>query len=282
MSRTTPGTVLVTGATSGIGQATTVHLAEAGWTVLAHGREPAGAERACRALAQAVPGARVEPLAADLGSLAEVTSLARQVADRPDGLDALVNNAGLFLASDDPTRRRTSADGFELTWAVNHLAALALALDLVSAFGDDRLRHVVNLSSGMHLRADIAWEDPDLRRGWDGRVAYAQSKLALTACAVELAHRRPAGPAVTAVSPGYVDTRLVRAAFGGPALPPAVGGWHVARLLIEDPFPGVQGAYVDRVALAEPHPLVGDAAARDRLWELSTGQLAAARDRARQ
>jgi len=269
---TTPaqGTVMVTGATSGIGLATARHLARAGWTVVLHGRELAGARAAATDVCNAAAGATVLAEAADLSSLDEVMALGERVTRRWGRLDALVNNAGVFIAAGDPSRRKMSADGYELTWAVNYLAAVALTLNLQRCPVT-----VVNLSSGMHLRATMAWQDPSLLGSWDGRAAYAQSKLALTMFTAALASGRVgAESTVVAVSPGYVDTKLVRAAFGGPAIPPHEGGRNVARLLTGAPVRSWNGQYVDISQPAAAHPLVTDGVARHRLWDMTRRQLA--------
>ncbi|GLZ42043.1 hypothetical protein Acsp05_56670 [Actinokineospora sp. NBRC 105648] len=274
---TAPGTVLVTGATSGIGLAAAGQLAAAGWTVLVHGRTPERAALACAQLAGNDlagnestgngpagngPAGELVPVHADLSALAEV----RRLADSIGTTVALVNNAGVFTPSAIAEQRRVSADGHELTWAVNYLAPFALTTALAG-----RLGAVVNVTSGMHVRAEPHWADPDLVEGWDRVRAYGQSKLALTAFSAELGARWPAVP-VTAVNPGYVDTPLVRAAFGGPAGDVSVGAAHVvAPLLGGSPV----GGYVELGVRAVPHPLVEDSEGRARLWALTERLLAA-------
>jgi NAD(P)-dependent dehydrogenase (short-subunit alcohol dehydrogenase family) len=249
---------LVTGATSGIGEAAAAALARAGWGVVVHGRGERSAAEACARIGREVPGARLWPVHADLASLAQVDALVANVAGR---LDALVNNAGLFTPNAREHERRRSADGYELTWAVNYLAAFALTTGLAGRVGA-----VVNVGSGMLARAELRWPDLQHERDWNRAAAYGQSKLALTMFTAELAAR---GSRAYAVNPGYTDTRLVREGYGGPAAPAADAAAWVVRPLLAD----VAGVCFELGEPADPHPLIHDAAARARLWDESRRQV---------
>jgi NAD(P)-dependent dehydrogenase (short-subunit alcohol dehydrogenase family) len=261
--------VLVTGATSGIGQAAAVLLARAGWSVVVHGRSRATAAAACRRIAELVPGARLWCEHADLASLAQVRALADRVAGRRRWLAGLVANAGLFTPNALQGTRLVSEDGYELMWAVNYLATFALATRLAPRTGT-----LVAVSSGMVGHAGVHWDDPQLERGWDRVTAYGQSKLALTMFTIELAARAEHGqPQTCAVNPGYIDTRLVREAFGGPAAPVTEGARWVVQPLLDD-RPGAGTAHcLDQGVPVEPPLLATDPTARARLWTLSQRQL---------
>ena len=166
-------TVLVTGSTAGLGRQLAEDLAARGWTVLAHGRDPAKLGD--------VPG---EPFVADLASLDEVRRLAAEVRDRSERLDVLVNNAGTI----EP-RRRLSADGHELTFAVNYLAGFLLTLELMPLLRASAPARVVNVSSIGQSAIDFS--DVMLERGYSGMRAYTQSKLAQILFTIELAERVP-------------------------------------------------------------------------------------------
>ena len=128
-------TILVTGSTDGIGRATALALAEQGCAVIVHGRNEARAAAAAREIAAATGNQQVTPVAADFGSLAEVRSMAEQVLRTCPRLDVLINNAGIAVR-----RRHTSTDGYESTFAVNHLAPFLLTNLLLDRLRGERPR----------------------------------------------------------------------------------------------------------------------------------------------
>ncbi|PWI16940.1 short-chain dehydrogenase [Streptomyces sp. Act143] len=243
-------TVLVTGATSGIGYETARQLAERGATVLLHGRTAEDALAAAdRLVAEAgVDADRLRTYGADFTRLDQVESLAHKVVVEHPHLDALVNNAGMAA----PERHTVTADGNEIAFQVNFLAHYLLTCLLEPALTSDPGGRVVNVSSSLHRTASISWADPNRARRYSRLAAYAQSQLALTVFAAD--------PRVTAVSvhPGVCDTAMLPlyAHEGGT---PAEGATHVVRLC--DPAVEiVNGAYYDRTERVDPAP----AAAEDR------------------
>jgi NAD(P)-dependent dehydrogenase (short-subunit alcohol dehydrogenase family) len=179
--------------------------------VLVHGRTEAKATAACATLRARAPKAEVVPVWGDLGSLAQVRALAAQVKGHAPALDVLLNNAGVFCKT-----RELSADGFELTFAVNHLAPFLLTHLLRDALLAAPQGRVVNVSSIAHARGELDADDLQLERSFTGYGAYAASKLANVYFTHELA-RRLAGTAVTtsALHPGVIGTKLLRKGFGG-------------------------------------------------------------------
>lgn len=175
-------TYLVTGATSGIGRALAEQLAQRGAMVLGVGRS---AERcaACEAELRS-RGAQVRYLVADLALQAEIRRLAQEVASLIDRLDGLVNNAGLFT-----WQRQETAEGFEVQWAVNHLAPFALTLRLLPLLQRTPGARVVTVSSNSHYHTRLRWEDLQLRHGYNGWLAYKQTKLCNVLFAIELDRR---------------------------------------------------------------------------------------------
>ncbi len=211
-------TCLVTGATSGIGFATAVGLAERGATVLVAGPDLAQAEAAAKAVHARAPAARVHAYGADFSSMNEVRDLAARVLDDHDRLDVLVNNAGVYA-----NRRTITPDGHELTLAVNFLAPFLLTSLLHPRLSERQGARIVNVSSVAHVAARFDFDDPFFtRRRYLGFVAYAASKLAILSFTRELARRRPPpGPTSNALHPGIVGTSLVRKA----GLAGALFGW---------------------------------------------------------
>ena len=253
-------TALVTGATDGLGRELARELAGRGARVLLHGRDRERAERVARSL----PGARVEPVIADLSSLADVRRLARQVLESADALHLLVNNAGIA----GPPRTETE-DGHELHLAVNYLSHFLLTLELLSLLERSAPARVVNVASIGQAPIDL--DDPMLTRGYDPMRAYCQSKLAQIAFTFELAERLgDSGVSVNALHPAtLMDTKMVRNYFGAPRTSVDEGTEATLRLAIDPDLDGVTGAYFDGLRESRAHRQAYDREARRALWELS-------------
>jgi NAD(P)-dependent dehydrogenase (short-subunit alcohol dehydrogenase family) len=241
-------TALVTGSTDGLGSATAHELVAAGLTVLVHGRSPDKVERTVGALESAGGAGRVRGYVADLGSLREVRRLAETLADGEPRLELLINNAGTFQPS-----RELSADGFELTFAVNYLSHFLLTLELLPL---------------------LEFADVMLEGDYDGYRAYAQSKLAQISFTIELAGRLRAWDidevTVNALHPAtLMDTNMVRQSFGRPLSSVREGVDATVRLALAPELEGVSGRYFDRRREACAQDQAYAASARRRLWQLS-------------
>ncbi len=195
-------TVLVTGATGGIGKATAVGLARLGARVGITGRDIARAEAAATAIRSVANSAAVDAFAADLSSQADVRRLAREVLDLYPRLDVLVNNVGGFWA-----HRRVTADGLEHTFALNHLAAFLLTNLLLDRLIASAPARIVTVASGAHTTGRIDFDDLQGEQKYSGQRAYNTSKLANVMFTYELA-RRLQRTEVTAMvlHPGVVST----------------------------------------------------------------------------
>jgi NAD(P)-dependent dehydrogenase (short-subunit alcohol dehydrogenase family) len=242
-------TALITGATDGLGRHVARDLAAQGWTVLVHGRS---LERA----SEVIPGARI--YIADLSSLAEVRRLADEVLASERSLDVLVNNAGIGSAAG--AGRQESADGYELTFAVNYLSHFLLTQRLLGRVRD----RIVNVASA-GLQA-IDFDDVQLEHGWSGTRAYCQSKLAQIMFTFSLAQRLP-GVSVNALHPAtYMHTKMVLQARGSSLSTVEEGALATERLILDDVG---TGKYFNGQREARADPQAYDADARERLWELS-------------
>lgn len=257
-------TVLVTGATDGIGKQTAIDLAEQGATVLVHGRDP---DRVAGVVDRVGPAAR--GLVADFASLDAVRDMALRIADDP--LDVLINNAGTFAGE-----RQTTVDGHETTWQVNHLAGALLA-DLLLDPLAQRGGRIVVVSAAMYARATLDLADPDgQHRPYDGQQAYGQSKLANVLLMNEMVRRLGRQPPVTinAVHPGIVGTKLLQAAFGSmPQHSVAQGAQSLVRLALSPDVAEQTGAFFIR---DKPRAITGpgaDAALSRRLYEITCDQV---------
>jgi NAD(P)-dependent dehydrogenase (short-subunit alcohol dehydrogenase family) len=256
-------TVLITGATDGLGRGLAADVAGRGANVLVHGRDPAKVEAAVRETGAA--GGYV----ADLASLAEVRRLAADVAADHAALHVLVNNAGIGSTLPGDGARMESADGFELRFAVNYLAGYLLTRLLEPALIAGAPARIVNVASAGQWPIDF--DDVMLERSYDGSRAYAQSKLAQVMFTFDLAERlRASGVTVTALHPStYMPTKMVLHARGS-GLDSLEGGVAAtARLVCDDELEGVTGAYFNRTREARADEQAYDAGARRRLWELS-------------
>jgi len=272
-------TILITGATAGLGERVATDLAGKGATLLLHGRNPDKGRGVLARIREATGNDKVHYLNADLSSLAEVGALATSVAERWPRLDVLINNAGLG-GGPDPKLREVSADGFELRFAVNYLAPFLLTYRLLPLLrktaGQTGNARVVNVASAAQQAIDL--EDVMLQRNYGGMRAYSQSKLALIMFSFDLAEELAgSGVTVNALHPAsLMDTQMVREWFGSPKTTVEEGAGYVERLAIRAQFSGVSGNYYDQGEPSRAAEQAYDERARRRLRELTlkwTGEI---------
>src|SRR5436305_7510686 len=262
-------TVLITGATDGLGRGLALELARSGATVLVHGRDEARGLETVRELSAETGNENVHWLLADLASLAEVHGLADQVIAEYDELDALVNNAGIGTTLPGDGRRMESQDGYELRFAVNYLAGYLLTRMLLPLLERSATARIVSVSSAG--QAPIDFDDVMLERHYSGVQAYCQSKLAQVMLTFDLAAELE-GSRLTAncLHPGtYMPTKMVRAAGVTPVTDLEEGVRATLRLVGDPELDGVSGRYFNGLREAAPHPQARDPKARQRLRELS-------------
>jgi NAD(P)-dependent dehydrogenase (short-subunit alcohol dehydrogenase family) len=258
-------TILITGATDGLGRAVAARLAGPGTTLLLHGRDEAKLD----AVAAELAPAETRTLRADLSSLDEVRVLGESVLATTDRLDVLVNNAGIGSGLPVGRERAESRDGYELRFAVNYLAPFLLTqtlLPLLVASAPARVVHVASL--GQH---PLDFADLQLEQDYSGARAYRQSKLAQIISGFELASRLPAEQVtVTSVHPGtHMPTKIVLAEHGGSEDALDIGVESLLRLIGDPALAGVTGRFFDRQREARVDPQAYEPEARAELWRRS-------------
>jgi len=275
---------VVTGATRGIGRATAMQLARLGADVVIVGRDEARLDAVRIEAKHAAGNERVHCVRADFASLASVRLAGQEIAQRWPAIHVLVNNAGVNTA-----RRTTSADGYEMTFAVNHLAPFLLTALLVPALtagavARDAPSRIVNVASVFAHFGWLSLADPMFeRRRYGSTQAYNQSKLANIVYTIELAARlERSGITVNCVSPGLVATdllrehawfaaRWLRGLWERVLLSPDQAAARIVRVATSDALSGMTGQCF--AGSARPIAVPGRASdpdTRRRFWELST------------
>ncbi|MCA2978630.1 MAG: SDR family oxidoreductase [Myxococcaceae bacterium] len=262
--------VLVTGATAGIGLETARALAREGAELLLVGRNAEKTKATVAALEASTGNKAIVGLLADLSSVAEVKRLAAEVLARVDRLDVLINNAGAV----NP-KRETTADGFESTFATNHLAYFGLTLLLLPALRRAPAARVVSVASEAHRRAKLDFADLQSER-YSAFTAYGRSKLANVLFTRELA-RRLEGSTVTAncLHPGVVASSFMSKpgligifgkVFGVFMISSEAGAKTSVYLATSSEVERVSGRYFDKCKVREPSAAAQDDEAARRLW----------------
>jgi NAD(P)-dependent dehydrogenase (short-subunit alcohol dehydrogenase family) len=263
MEKLSGKTALVTGSTDGVGRLVARKLGQAGARVLVHRR---GAERGARVVADIEASGGVAAfLAADLSALAEVRRLADAAQATVDRLDILINNAGIGTAGP----RQTSAEGFELRFAVNYLAGFLLTLLLLPLIKNSAPARIVNVSSAGQQPIDFG--DVMLTRGYGGTRAYCQSKLAQIMFTIDLgAALEGTGVTVTCLHPAtYMDTSMVRRAGVRPLSTVEEGARAILNLATSRRLRGRPGSISTDCVRAKAQAQAYDPDARRRLQALS-------------
>jgi len=268
---------VITGATDGIGKAAAAALAAQGARLLIHGRDPEKGIRVVAELKARSGNPAIEFLQADFGSLAEVRLLAAAITERTARVDVLINNAGGIFA-----KRTLSKDGYEMTFAVNHLAPFLLTHLLLNTVKNAAPSRIVTTSSIAHKGAKLEFDDLQAARKYSPMSAYGVSKLANILFTRALAKRlQGSGVTATCLHPGFVRTSFGRAFDQSPwvkhifgfvsrfARSPEKGAETLVYLATSPQVQGASGGYYFDCQLKSPSFAAQNDAVAEHLWQVS-------------
>ena len=266
---------MVTGATSGLGQVTARVLAQRGATVIVMGRSLEKSTATVDQIREKTRNAEVEFMIADLSVQKDVRQLAQQFKNRYQRLDVLVNNAGAVSY-----KRQETIDGIEMTFAVNYLGHFLLTNLLLETLKASAPARIINVSSGLHGRAKIDFDDLQSKKSYSGTGAYGRAKLAVVLFTYELARRlEGTGVTVNVVNPGLVATKFgqegsrvmgfMKRMVNVFAKSPEEGAQTTIYLATSPDAEKVTGKYFENQKAVESSEASYDEAVARRLWQVS-------------
>lgn len=253
-------TIIITGATDGIGFETAKMIAADGHTLLLHGRSPDKLSATAEAISKIAGVGAIKTYRADLSVLAEVRALADEIKGDFASIDVLINNAGVFT-----TPNPTNEDGYDTRFIVNAVAPYMLTKSLMPIFSS--AGRVVNLSSA--AQSSVQVEAFLNKQQFGDNAAYGQSKLALTMWSFQMAANLGAdGPMIVAVNPAsFLGSKMVKDAYGQAGHDLSIGADILTRAALSDEFKNASGRYYDndRKSFGSPHPDALDPAKNKRV-----------------
>ncbi len=265
--KTNTQTILVTGATDGIGKQTAHDLAELGKNVLVHGRTLAKAEKMRDEIRKATRSADVEAVAADLSSFQQIRALAQTLNTQFPQIDVIIHNAAVIAP-----QKQFSEDGFELTFAVNHLAVFLLNELLLDTLKQRPSAHIVVVSSNVHRTVKtLDLEDLTDPKHYESVTAYCNSKICNVLFTYALARRlQGTNITVNALHPGVIATKLLHAGWG------SIGGGDLKRgaetsvyLATSPDVANVTGKYFVNRRETDSSAVSRDEGLQEELWRKS-------------
>ena len=264
-------TVLITGSTDGIGRQTALELASRGFKVIVHGRNLKKVLSVVDEIKEKAGNKNISGKVADFSDLNEVKEMANDLIEEIENdkgyngrLDVLINNAGTYERT-----RKLNPDGYELTLTVNHLAHFLLTnliLDIIKKSDDGR---IINVSSMIHA-GSIDFDNLNCEHYYDGSYAYSISKLCNILFTYRLA-RMLDGEKVTVncLHPGVINTKLLRAGWGGGGSGVEEGAKTSVYLATSDEVKGITGRYFVNMKAVKSKPITYDLKVQDRCWDES-------------
>jgi NAD(P)-dependent dehydrogenase (short-subunit alcohol dehydrogenase family) len=259
-------TALITGATDGIGKQTAVELAKKDFHVIIHGRNKEKASKALKEIRE-ITGSKALSIAfGDFSSLKDVHQLAESLTAEFDCIDVLVNNAGVYM-----NKKILTEDGFEMTFAVNHLAHFLLTNLLLELFKQSDDARIVNVSSIAHLNSRLDWENLNAEKLFSPYGAYSLSKLANVLFSNELANR-VSGSNIKSNSlhPGVITTKLLKAGFNMTGSSVKKGAETSVFVSSSEKLKSLSGKYFVDCKIADINLIAADKDITKKFWEVSS------------
>ena len=260
--------VLITGSTDGIGRETARILAERGAHVILHGRRENRCQETVKHIHRRVPEARLDYIVLDLAEVERIGDIGTMVGAVTDRIDVLINNAGVGPGQHGQ-ERDVSPDGYELRFAVNHLAPFAVTHHLLPFLRVPERARIVNVTSA--AQAPLDFDDLMMSREFDPMRAYSRSKLAMVMFTIDLAaYLTDTGITANCLHPGsLLDTKMVRETFGAARGTAETGAVNEVYVATSSDLEGITGEYFYEETRRRPHDQAFDETARRRLWEVS-------------
>ncbi len=264
MEKTRPGKVLITGATDGIGFAVAQGLASLGYSVILHGRNADKVSATIHKLASRDASYSLHAAHADLSRPEEIDAMAEEILRNHPDLSILINNAGVFMNVYQEDGR-----GVEMTFSVNHLAYFHLTLRLLPLLQKNTPARIINVSSMAHGNT-IHFDDLNLKKRFSGYEAYSQSKLANILFTYSLAEKLKGEKiAVNCLHPGVINTKLLRAGWGGTGSSLEKGAATILYLALYDEGIRQSGKYYSNKKVTQTSGESYNKVTAQKLWEIS-------------
>ncbi len=259
-------TVLVTGATDGIGKQTAIELARQGYRVLIHGRDKARGSKALDEINRDNCNENLVLYLADFSSFSDVKRMADEIKREQSDLYVLINNAGTFSKE-----KLLSKDGFEMTFAVNHLAPFLLTLLLLDLLKASAPARIINVSSNAHRNfSEIDFGNLQAERTYDGFTAYGLSKLGNILFTNELAERlKGSDVTVNSLHPGVISTKMQRASYNLDGAGVEEGAQTPVYLATSPEVEGITGKYFSHMVEKPTSDLAQDKELQKKFWKIS-------------
>lgn len=256
--------ILITGSTDGIGKQTAIDLAAMGAQVIVHGRNVGKAKETAQNIIKISGNNSLDFVVADLSSLNQIRKMADDLHQRYSKIDVLINNAGIFK-----TKRELSENGFEMTFAINHLSYFLLTNLILDLIKNSESKRIVNVASQAHGN-DLDFDNLQGEKYYEGYDAYARSKLCNIMFTYTLS-RKLEGTGITTnvLHPGVISTKLLHEGFGMEGAPIDSGSKTSVYLASSDEVENVSGKYFVNKIESNSSQISYNVGVQEQLWELS-------------